>query len=61
MSHFLTKLSVQLLTSQVALCIPEDDGITVHCPTQWVDFTQAAVAQSLNYPAQRFVFRVLMR
>ncbi|KAL9979239.1 hypothetical protein ACROYT_G016871 [Oculina patagonica] len=40
------------METQVALCVPEDDGITVHCPTQWVDLTQAAVAQTLNYPAQ---------
>lgn len=40
------------METQVALCIPEDDGMTVHCPTQWIDFIQAAVAQTLNYPAQ---------
>jgi len=44
----------------VALCVPEDDGITVHCPTQWVDFTQTAVAQILNYPAQRLIHCVFM-
>lgn len=38
---------------QAALCVPEEDGMTVHCPTQWVDLTQAAVAQTLNYPVQR--------
>ncbi|KAJ7381038.1 hypothetical protein OS493_004634 [Desmophyllum pertusum] len=40
------------METQVALCVPEDDGITVHCPTQWVDLTQAAVAQTLNFPVQ---------
>lgn len=37
------------------MCILEDDGITVHCPTQCIDDTQAAVAQVLNFPVQRFI------
>ena len=49
------------ITLQVALCVPEDDGITVHCPTQWVDLTQTAVAQTLNYPAQRLVMFVILQ
>nr|XP_058949586.1 xanthine dehydrogenase/oxidase-like isoform X1 [Pocillopora verrucosa] len=40
------------METQAALCVPEEDGMTVHCPTQWVDLTQAAVAQTLNYPVQ---------
>lgn len=37
------------------MCILEDDGITVHCPTQCIDDTQAAVAQVLNFPVQRLI------
>ncbi|XP_015777058.1 PREDICTED: indole-3-acetaldehyde oxidase-like [Acropora digitifera] len=40
------------METQVAMCILEDDGITVHCPTQCIDDTQAAVAQVLNFPVQ---------
>lgn len=40
------------METQVALCVLEDDGITVHCPTQWIDGTQAVVAQILNFPVQ---------
>ncbi|XP_068702018.1 xanthine dehydrogenase/oxidase-like [Montipora foliosa] len=40
------------METQVTMCVPEDDGITVHCPTQCIDDTQAAVAQVLNFPVQ---------
>ncbi|CAL8110876.1 unnamed protein product [Orchesella dallaii] len=38
------------LEPQVCICIPTEDGMTVHSSTQWMNFTQAAVASCLNLP-----------
>ncbi|CAH3170659.1 unnamed protein product [Porites lobata] len=40
------------METQVALCVLQEDGMTVHSATQGVDCTQAAVAQTLNFPVQ---------
>ena len=42
------------MIKQVALCVPEEDGMTVHSATQGIDCTQGAVAQTLNFPVQRY-------
>ncbi|XP_037034826.1 xanthine dehydrogenase-like [Bradysia coprophila] len=33
---------------QTTICLPAEDGITVMCATQWVEFIQVAVATTLN-------------
>lgn len=45
---------------QTALCVPEDDGYTVHSSTQWTALTQAAVAEVLGIPASRLGCGVCM-
>lgn len=35
---------------QTAVCVPAENGIDVYSSTQWVDFTQMAVAQCLGIP-----------
>ena len=42
------------MIKKVALCVLEEDGMTVHSATQGIDSTQAAVAQTLNFPVQRY-------
>ncbi|XP_073232045.1 xanthine dehydrogenase/oxidase-like [Porites lutea] len=41
------------IENQIALCVPEDDSLTVHCATQKIDGTQRAVAKVLNLPIHR--------
>ena len=48
------RLVLCLMIKQVALCVPEEDGMTVHSATQGIDCTQAAVAQTLNFPVKRY-------
>lgn len=38
------------METQTALCVPAENGIDVHSSTQWVDFTQIAVAECLGIP-----------
>ena len=45
---------------QTALCVPEDDGYTVHSSTQWTALTQATVAEVLGIPASRLGCGVCM-
>ena len=44
---------IVLFFPQVAVSVPEEDGVTVHSATQYIDFTQAAVAQVLGIPIRR--------
>jgi xanthine dehydrogenase molybdopterin-binding subunit B len=30
------------------ICIPTDQGLDVHCSTQWMDVTQIAISEALN-------------
>lgn len=36
------------METQTALCVPAENGMDVHSATQWVDFTQIAVAECLG-------------
>lgn len=38
------------METQTALCVPAENGMDVHSSTQWVDFTQVAVADCLGIP-----------
>lgn len=39
------------METQTTFCVPaDDDGIDVHAAVQWIDFTQAAIAESLKIP-----------
>ncbi|KAL5509791.1 hypothetical protein EMCRGX_G005217 [Ephydatia muelleri] len=38
------------METQTSLCIPEEDGYSVHSSTQWTDLTQSAVATVLGIP-----------
>lgn len=38
------------METQTTVCLPAEDGIDVYSSTQFVDFTQISVAQTLNIP-----------
>lgn len=49
------------METQTTFCVPSDDGgIDVHSATQWIDFTQAAIAETLKIP-QNFINMVVRR
>ncbi|EDO44966.1 predicted protein, partial [Nematostella vectensis] len=41
------------METQVCRCVPEEDGITVHSATQWIDLLQSAVAQALGFSVNK--------
>ncbi len=38
------------METQVALCVPIEDGMDIYSATQWIDATQMAIADVLNVP-----------
>ncbi len=43
------------METQIALCVPREDGMDVFSATQWMDLTQAVVASTLGMPNNRLV------
>lgn len=43
---------------QTTVCVPAEDGIDVYTSTQWIDFTNQAIAECLNIPQNAVNMRV---
>lgn len=41
------------METQTAVCVPTEDGMDVYASTQWIDFTQVAISECLNIPANK--------
>lgn len=39
------------METHTTICVPSEDGMDVHASTQWLDFTQVAISECLNVPA----------
>ncbi|CAL8082604.1 unnamed protein product [Orchesella dallaii] len=39
------------METHITICVPKEDGMTVHSSTQWMDLVQSAVASTLAIPA----------
>ena len=48
-------IHVLSLLFKVCLCIPEEDGLTIHCATQWMDLLQRRVALVLGISENRYI------
>ncbi|XP_020903902.1 xanthine dehydrogenase isoform X2 [Exaiptasia diaphana] len=46
------------MENQVCLCIPEEDGLTIHCASQWMDLLQRRVALVLGISENRLNVQV---
>ena len=41
------------MESQIAICVPQEDGMKVYAASQWIDYAQKSVAQVLGVPCAR--------
>ncbi|XP_035910085.1 xanthine dehydrogenase 1-like [Anopheles stephensi] len=46
------------METQSCVCVPIEDGMDVHCSTQWVDLCQVAIASMLKVPENSLNFSV---
>ncbi|CAL8096700.1 unnamed protein product [Orchesella dallaii] len=46
------------METQTVVCHPREDGIDVHCCTQWIDHTQNTIATVLNIPTNSINMQV---
>ncbi|XP_058054256.1 uncharacterized protein LOC131205951 [Anopheles bellator] len=46
------------METQTCVCVPIEDGMDVHCSTQWVDLCQVAIASMLKVPENSLNFTV---
>ncbi|KAK3726979.1 hypothetical protein QZH41_014709, partial [Actinostola sp. cb2023] len=46
------------MENQICLCLPEEDGLTLHSATQWVDLLQSVVAKVLGISENRLNIQV---